>query len=208
MDKVAPIGQSTPVKNRRESIPIIPLVGNVATKLKNPKQCFESEDEDSMDEEGSRLEITKPLPSKGKIRYQKKKPASQKKLFKCDECEKSFESAYIKIHKRNVHFGVKPYSCDKCEKSFSTSAILKSHLVVHSEDRPFPCNECENSFKHKQYLKEHKIRRHVAKTTLIMSEKKLTGLQMPLRIIESLVLIDLFSKTNLAFEKLEICFVY
>ena len=155
--KVTPIGQSTPVK-------IIPETGNFATKPKNLKQCFESEDED-----GGRFggqEDTKAVPRKGKkIIYQKRPAATPKKLFNCDECGKSFvQRFYIKIHKRTVHSGEKSYSCDKCEKSFSTSSNLESHTIfIHSEVRPFPCNQCEKTFKYKQYVKNHMIRCHVVK---------------------------------------------
>ena len=68
--KVTPIGQSTPLK-------IIPETGNFATKPKNLKQCFESEDED-----GGRFggqEDTKAVPRKGKkIIYQKRPAAHQR----------------------------------------------------------------------------------------------------------------------------------
>ena len=155
--KVTPIGQSTPVKITTET-------GNFATKQKNLKQCFESEDEDG-DSFGGQ-EDTKAVPRKGKkIIYQKRPAATPKKLFNCDECGKSFvQRFYIKIHKRTVHSGERPHSCDKCEKSFSTSSNLESHTIfIHSEVRPFPCNQCEKSFKLEPYLKEHKVRCHVVK---------------------------------------------
>ena len=155
--KVTPIGQSTPVKITTET-------GNFATKQKNLKQCFESEDED-----GGRFggqEDTKAVPRKGKkIIYQKRPAATPKKRFICNECGKSFvQSFYIKIHKRTVHSGEKSYSCDKCEKSFGTSSNLGSHtILIHSEVRPFPCNQCEKSFKLEPHLKKHKVRCHVEK---------------------------------------------
>ena len=160
MAKVNPIGQSTPVKMKRESMTIHPDIA----KLKNSKQCFESEDEDEGGDSFGQ-DIAKVIPLKGKIRY-KKRPVTPKKLFNCDECGKSLQThSYIKIHKRNVHSGEKPlgYPCDNCKKSFKTSSNLSIHKRVHSENRPFSCNLCEKSFKVSQYVKEHKIRCHVVR---------------------------------------------
>ena len=163
MAKVNPIGQSTPVKMKRESITSYPDMG-ILTKLKNPKQCFESEDEDEGGDSSGK-EIAKVIPVKGKIRY-KNRPVTPKKLFNCDECGKSWQSRfYIKVHNRNVHSGEKllAYPCSDCKKSFKTLSILGVHKRVHSEEKPFSCDQCEKSFKVEQYVKEHKIRCHVVR---------------------------------------------
>ena len=95
MAKVIPIGHSTPVKSKRDSGTIIPEIGNFATKQKNPKQCFESDDEDGGSFEGQ--ELTKAVLVKGKkIIYQKIPAGKPKKLFKCDECDKSFQSTSMR----------------------------------------------------------------------------------------------------------------
>ena len=164
MAKVIPIGQSTPVKMKKEPITIIPDIGHFATKLKNPKQCFQSDEDEDGHNLGQEAMAKKALPLNGKkIQYQKRPVVRPKKLFNCDVCGKEFQSLYIKIHKRTIHSGEKLYSCGECKKSFGTPAILRNHVMVHSEERPFPCNQCEKSFKYKHYVQEHKIRCHVVK---------------------------------------------
>lgn len=47
---------------------------------------------------------------------------SQVKNKVCKHCGKSFyKTAYLNVHIKNVHYGVKKYKCDSCNKAFSNS---------------------------------------------------------------------------------------
>ncbi|KAJ8278504.1 hypothetical protein GJAV_G00088350, partial [Gymnothorax javanicus] len=77
------------------------------------------------------------------------------KLYKCDQCEKSFiYQSSFKYHQR-IHSGEKPYKCDQCEECFSWSSQLKSHKSIHTGEKAYKCDQCEKSFVMKSKLKYH-----------------------------------------------------
>ncbi|WYZ41411.1 hypothetical protein EsH8_V_000306 [Colletotrichum jinshuiense] len=52
------------------------------------------------------------------------------RLFKCDQCPRSFNRNHdLKRHKR-IHLAVKPFPCNHCDKSFSRKDALKRHRLV------------------------------------------------------------------------------
>jgi len=84
----------------------------------------------------------------------------RKRLFPCDECDKSFfVASSLKKHKK-THSDERPFSCDICVKSFKHKEILLNHMRKHNKDDFFKCEECGKSFSFKSALKKHLRRIH------------------------------------------------
>ncbi|KAJ8278266.1 hypothetical protein GJAV_G00085730 [Gymnothorax javanicus] len=67
------------------------------------------------------------------------------KPCKCNACERSFSfRSGLRDHKR-IHTGETRYKCDQCEKSFALK-YLKDHKRIHSSEKPYKCDQCEKSF--------------------------------------------------------------
>jgi hypothetical protein len=65
------------------------------------------------------------------------------RLFKCDQCPRSFYSSYtLKRHKR-IHLAVKSFPCGHCEKSFSRKDVLKVRSHKTNEGMPIYSEELE-----------------------------------------------------------------
>ncbi|XP_065563791.1 zinc finger protein 813-like isoform X2 [Artemia franciscana] len=78
------------------------------------------------------------------------------KPFKCDVCDKTFSQAeHSNLHQR-VHTGEKPFKCDICDKTFSHSANLNTHQRLHTGEKPFKCYVCDKTFSHTSNLNTHK----------------------------------------------------
>lgn len=105
---------------------------------------------------------------------------SQIKNKICKICGKSFyKTAYLNVHVKNVHYGVKKYKCDNfnCNKVFSNSSNLIAHRRVHSGEKPYICKQegCTAKFNQSSSLVRHiKSHNKVGKVKIVVDKEKLT----------------------------------
>lgn len=81
---------------------------------------------------------------------------SGQQKFKCDKCDKKFLRAYnLKKHMRS-HAGVKAFQCSVCDGKFTTKYSLTVHQRIHSGERPYQCDQCPAKFAQTGDLTVHK----------------------------------------------------
>lgn len=61
-----------------------------------------------------------------------KRPSSEEKCHKCEECGKGFARKAHFIQHQRVHTGEKPFQCNECGKSFSRSSFVIEHRRIHT----------------------------------------------------------------------------
>ena len=83
-----------------------------------------------------------------------------RKLFKCQTCEKSFRIEYhLKIHERTHVVSSVYFECEACENKLKTAAILRAHQRLHVSTKTYQCKFCKKTFSQSGNMKIHE-RRH------------------------------------------------
>ncbi|KAG7273945.1 hypothetical protein CRUP_011081 [Coryphaenoides rupestris] len=81
----------------------------------------------------------------------------------CDNCQKQFNSRFLRLHKLHVHLGVRKgkLACPRvCGKSFTRQFHLESHVLSeHDGVRAFSCvsPDCGKTFAMKESLWRHNV---------------------------------------------------
>ncbi|XP_019877274.1 zinc finger and SCAN domain-containing protein 12 isoform X16 [Aethina tumida] len=100
---------------------------------------------------------------------------TQHGAFKCDLCDKAFESVReLGKHKKSHQFGVRNFSCDECDKHFTTQMGLFVHKRSKHRGIVHRCEECGKIFVHFKDLKNHK-RKHEEGYVPVSIECELCG---------------------------------
>ena len=67
----------------------------------------------------------------------------------------------------------KVFKCEECDKSFISEVALERHVTTHGEDRNLKCRFCEKTFKTKYSLQQHEDIIHLGKFTCSICGKNL-----------------------------------
>ena len=92
---------------------------------------------------------------RGNTNIIRKRPNSEEKCHKCEECGKGFVRKAHFIQHQRVHTGEKPFQCNECGKSFSRSSFVIEHQRIHTGERPYECNYCGKTFSVSSTLIRH-----------------------------------------------------
>ncbi|XP_067661691.1 zinc finger protein 665-like [Haliotis asinina] len=77
-------------------------------------------------------------------------------IYKCEICDKIFQSGKSLKDHQNIHSGIKSYVCKVCGKALVSANRLKSHLKTHIIDKPYKCEYCQKSFINPGDLTNHR----------------------------------------------------
>ncbi|RVE60859.1 hypothetical protein OJAV_G00185310 [Oryzias javanicus] len=81
---------------------------------------------------------------------------SYDKVYKCEECGKTFFKMHLLKSHLSVHSKNTDFQCDVCGKKFGAKRALNLHSWSHAEERPHKCDLCEKTFGLKSLLQAHR----------------------------------------------------
>uniref|UniRef100_A0A8D0B400 C2H2-type domain-containing protein n=1 Tax=Salvator merianae TaxID=96440 RepID=A0A8D0B400_SALMN len=72
---------------------------------------------------------------------------TEERLYKCQDCRKSFDHRSHFIRHKKIHTGEKPFQCADCGKSFNRNSNLTTHMRTHTGEKPYKCSDCGKTFR-------------------------------------------------------------
>ena len=92
------------------------------------------------------------------------------KIYKCDECDKAFNSKTLLRFHKNSHLAVPPYKCGFCSWRYADQNQIKFHMIrrhlgpegfvevdVNGLEKNFICDQCGRGYTTAFALKEHQM---------------------------------------------------
>lgn len=90
--------------------------------------------------------------------------SSNRYLFVCVTCGKSFTAKSTLMMHIKSHNGEKQFACSHCPKTYTRARYLKAHSVVHTgQERPKPF-KCEHTDCDRSFSTKHSLTVHIAHT--------------------------------------------
>ena len=100
--------------------------------------------------------------------------------FRCEICQKRFQTESIRRMHMLTHRTVRPFACEEpgCDKKFKTARALEKHAVVHRPEEPQVCDVdgCDRTFKRRDGLQRHRRMEHGIRFKKRRSARKEDGL--------------------------------
>ncbi|EAT36082.1 AAEL011816-PA [Aedes aegypti] len=88
---------------------------------------------------------------------------SDKRTFKCDQCDMSFKcKIYLRKHRKRVHT-VGDHVCAECGMKFTKTSKYEYHLKTHEPEKKYKCRFCDKSFIQHYHRKSHEQTHHLEK---------------------------------------------
>ncbi|KAH3882958.1 zinc finger protein Xfin-like [Dreissena polymorpha] len=109
---------------------------------------------------------TRTFSSKGGIAYHQQTKHNNAYKYKCETCDKGFNTYQHYVGHKNTHTGVRPYVCPMCNVGFSYPSVLSSHKRVckgsgmNGHLDLFPCIHCKEKFALPSALENHILETH------------------------------------------------
>jgi uncharacterized Zn-finger protein len=119
---------------------------------------FHEEDLEDVESKPDELGI-KVFPAKDVNRSKKGQEVDGK--FKCEGCDKIFNSYIILVNHQQTHSEENYFECSICGKDFRSKGNFNAHLEIHEDKKKYRCAVCKRRFNLKGNAKKHYVKVHL-----------------------------------------------
>ncbi|CAD5121464.1 unnamed protein product [Dimorphilus gyrociliatus] len=82
--------------------------------------------------------------------------------YSCNMCSKSFmRKGHLVAHKKaHLPSDKKEFKCSDCNAVYAYKSSLREHILRHTGEKPHKCEMCDESFRYRWQLKRHRLSVH------------------------------------------------